>query len=76
MRSYFNHPGFVQANVDAVTEAFESIGRDARLVFVTHSIPDTMEEASAVSGASYSAQHLDVAATVAAAVEAAPRAAR
>ena len=69
VRSYFNHPGFVQANVDAVTEAFESIGRDARLVFVTHSIPDTMEEASAVSGASYSAQHLDVAATVAAAVE-------
>ncbi|WP_421734439.1 ferrochelatase [Cellulomonas sp.] len=69
VRSYFNHPGFVQANVDAVTEAFESIGRDARLVFVTHSIPDTMEEASRVSGASYSAQHLDVAATVAAAVE-------
>ena len=69
VRSYFNHPGFVQANVDAVTEAYESLGRDARLVFVTHSIPDTMEEASTVSGASYSAQHLDVAATVAAAVE-------
>ncbi|MEZ0449822.1 ferrochelatase [Cellulomonas sp. ICMP 17802] len=72
VRSYFNHPGFVQANVDAVTEAYESLGAagdDARLVFVTHSIPDTMEEASAVSGASYSAQHLDVAATVAAAVE-------
>jgi ferrochelatase len=68
VRSYFNHPGFVQANVDAVTEAFESLGRDARLVFVTHSIPDTMEEASAVSGASYRAQHLDVAATVATAV--------
>ncbi|WP_235522305.1 ferrochelatase [Cellulomonas sp. Root137] len=69
VRSYFNHPGFVQANVDAVTEAFASIDRDARLVFVTHSIPDTMEEASQVSGASYSAQHLDVARTVAAAVE-------
>jgi ferrochelatase len=69
VRSYFNHPGFVQANVDAVTEAYESLGRDARLVFVTHSIPDVMEEASVVSGASYSAQHLDVAATVAAAVQ-------
>ncbi|MBO3083800.1 ferrochelatase [Cellulomonas sp. zg-ZUI188] len=69
VRSYFNHPGFVQANIDAVTEAFESIGRDARLVFVTHSIPDTMDAASEVSGASYRAQHLDVAATVAAAVE-------
>ena len=68
VRSYFNHPGFVQANVDAVTEALEQVPADARLVFVTHSIPDTMEEASGVSGATYSAQHLDVAATVAAAV--------
>ncbi|GCD20285.1 putative ferrochelatase [Cellulomonas algicola] len=69
VRPYFNHPGFVQANVDAVAEAYEKIGDPAaRLVFVTHSIPTTMEEASAVSGATYSAQHLDVAATVAAAV--------
>ncbi|GCE76127.1 ferrochelatase [Cellulomonas biazotea] len=72
VRPYFNHPGFVQANVDAVTEAYGKLDADAaagaRLVFVTHSIPDTMEEASAVSGATYSAQHLDVAATVAAAV--------
>lgn len=69
VRPYFNHPGFVQANVDAVAEAYEKIGDPAaRLVFVTHSIPTTMEEASAVSGAPYSAQHLDVAATVAAAV--------
>ncbi|AEE45415.1 ferrochelatase [Cellulomonas fimi ATCC 484] len=72
VRPYFNHPGFVQANVDAVAEAYAGLAADAaaqaRLVFVTHSIPDTMEEASAVSGAAYSAQHLDVAATVAAAV--------
>jgi ferrochelatase len=71
VRSYFNHPGFVQANVDAVTEAFGQLDADlpTRLVFVTHSIPDTMEEASQVSGAAYSAQHLDIAATVAAAVQ-------
>lgn len=69
VRPYFNHPGFVQANVDAVAEAYDEVGDpSARLVFVTHSIPTTMEEASAVSGAPYSAQHLDVAATVAAAV--------
>lgn len=72
VRTYFNHPGFVEANVDAVTEAFEKLGGDtggdARLVFVTHSIPDTMEAASGVGGATYSEQHLDVAATVAAAV--------
>lgn len=72
IRPYFNHPGFVQANVDAVAEAYAQLDDEAaaqaRLVFVTHSIPTTMEEASAVSGATYSAQHLDVAATVAAAV--------
>jgi protoporphyrin/coproporphyrin ferrochelatase len=68
VRSYFNHPGFVAANVDAVTEAYATVPDGARIVFVTHSIPDTMEAASAVAGATYSAQHLDVAATVAAAV--------
>ena len=70
VHSYFNSPGFVQANIDAVVEAYASVPTDARLVFVTHSIPDTMEEASAVSGATYSAQHLDVAAVVAGGVEA------
>jgi len=71
VRSYFNHPGFAQANADAVTEAFEALGAAggdagaARLVFVTHSIPTTMEAASAVSHATYSAQHLDLAAVVA-----------
>lgn len=72
VRSYFNHPGFAQANTDAVVEAYRELAAahadladDARLVFVTHSIPDTMEAASAVSGATYSAQHLDLAAVVA-----------
>ncbi len=68
LRAYFNHPGFVEANVDAVTEAFGKVPAGARLVFVTHSIPHTMEEASGLGGPSYAAQHLDVAATVAAAV--------
>ncbi|PZR54302.1 ferrochelatase [Xylanimonas oleitrophica] len=74
IRSYFNTPGFVQANVDAVVEAFEQLtaqGGDAqaaKIVFVTHSIPTTMEEASGVGHATYSEQHLDVAAVIAAAV--------
>ena len=74
VRAYFNHPGFVQANVDAVVEAYAELaakggsGADAKLVFVTHSIPDTMEAASGVGHATYSEQHLDVAALVAAAV--------
>lgn len=74
IRSYFNHPGFVQANVDAVVDGYAELaraggsGRDARLVFVTHSIPDTMEAASGVGHATYSEQHLSVARVVAAAV--------
>ncbi|MGN8245696.1 ferrochelatase [Cellulomonas soli] len=78
IRAYFNHPGFVQANVDAVVEAYRALAAQApadataaRLVFVTHSIPTTMEEASAVSGATYREQHLDVARVVAREAEAA-----
>lgn len=78
VRSYFNHPGFAQANVDAVVDGYRALAEKdgaelaaaARLVFVTHSIPDTMEAASAVSGATYSEQHLDLAAVVAAEVSA------
>lgn len=71
VHSYFNHPGFVQANVDAVVEAYGELaagGADialAPLVFVTHSIPDTMEEASGAARPSYRSQHLDVAAVIA-----------
>ena len=69
LRHYFNHPGFVRANADAVVEAFAElgdVGSDARLVFVTHSIPDAMEAASGAVQPSYRTQHLDVAALVAA----------
>lgn len=69
IRAYFNHPGFAEAAADAVVDAFSQLPQDAdgaRLVFVTHSIPTTMDEASAVSGASYTDQHRDVAAVVAA----------
>jgi len=71
VRSYFNHPGFVAGNTDAVVEAYEQLrgsGADLAatpLVFVTHSIPDTMEDASGAVRPSYRAQHLDIAAVVA-----------
>jgi len=79
LRHYFNHPGFVRANADAVVEAYQALagrtGADvatlasaAPLVFVTHSIPDTMEEASGAQRPSYATQHLDVGALVAAEV--------
>ncbi|HWJ07936.1 MAG TPA: ferrochelatase [Nocardioides sp.] len=72
VRAYFNHPGFVAANTDGVLEALADLPdgvRDAaRLVFVTHSIPTSMSETSGPRGGAYVAQHLDVAASVAAAV--------
>lgn len=74
VRSYFNHPGFAQANVDAVLDGFAALaakggdGTVARLVFVTHSIPDTMEAASRIAFATYSEQHLDLARVIAAQV--------
>src|SRR4030095_13347536 len=40
IRHYANHPGFVQASVDATLEALERLGAaadEAHLVFVTHS---------------------------------------
>lgn len=71
LRHYFNHPGFVRANADAVVEAYAGLGEagsDALLVFVTHSVPETMEEASGVQQPSYRTQHVDVATLVAAEV--------
>jgi len=74
IRSYFNTPGFVQGNVDAVVEAYHRLeaeggdGEAARLVFVTHSVPTTMEAASGVGHATYSEQHLDIAGLIAAQV--------
>ncbi|WP_029068370.1 ferrochelatase [Jonesia quinghaiensis] len=62
VRVYFNHPGFLAANTDAVAEALAKIGPDTHIVYVTHSIPTTMEQASgAVHPATYSEQHLAVA---------------
>jgi ferrochelatase len=64
LRSYYNHPGFLEPVVDAVVEAVA--GRpDARIVFVTHSIPSSMNDASGPSGGAYLAQHRNAAAYVA-----------
>ena len=77
LRHYFNHPGFVEPNVDAVlaglaglAELGEEVAAGAHLVFVTHSIPIAMAETSGPEGGAYVAQHLDVAAEVSARVAA------
>jgi len=72
LRNYFNHPGFVEPVVDAVLAGRQALPEDvrdgARLVFVTHSIPTAMNDTSGPAGGAYLAQHLDVAAVVAARV--------
>ena len=55
VRHYFNHPGFVEPMVDATLAALAElpveIRNDARLLFVTHSIPTAMNDASGRGGA-------------------------
>lgn len=75
LRHYFNHPGFVQANADAVLASLATLSDRqrpaARLVFVTHSIPNEMAESSGPDGGAYVAQHLSTAGLVADGVRAA-----
>jgi ferrochelatase len=72
LRHYFNHPGFVEPVADAVLAALAGLPDDVRagahLAFVTHSIPLSMADTSGPDGGTYVAQHLDVAAHVAARV--------
>ncbi|SPT54305.1 Ferrochelatase [Actinomyces bovis] len=55
-RPFYNTPGMLAANVDAIVTAFEELvaqgvpADGVRLVLVTHSVPVAMEEGSAPSG--------------------------
>ncbi len=65
LRHYFNHPGFLEPNVDAtlaaIAELGEAVRHDARLLFVTHSIPTAMNDVAGPDGGAYVAQHRSVA---------------
>jgi ferrochelatase len=66
LRHYFNHPGFVGPFTEATREALVSAPADSHVVFVTHSIPTTMNDASGGPGRrAYEQQHLSVASLVA-----------
>jgi ferrochelatase len=69
LRPYFNHPGFVEPVVDGALAALADLPDDvrdrARLVFVTHSIPTSMNDASGPHGGAYLTQHRDVTSVVA-----------
>lgn len=63
LRPFFNEPGFIAANLAAITEAGATLPggiAGAHIVYVTHSIPDAMQDASAVTGPGYREQHEDV----------------
>ncbi len=74
LRHYYDHPGFVQANAEAVLAALDQLpgGRQepARLVYVTHSIPVAMDESSGPRGGAYTAQHRAAAAAISGRVDA------
>jgi ferrochelatase len=61
LRHYFNHPGFVEPMVDATLSALAGLGdaarRDAHVLFVTHSIPESMNDTAGPDGGAYVAQH-------------------
>lgn len=67
IRPFFNHPGFVEAWVDRVREAWQKVPIHCRascqVVFTAHSIPVSM-----AAGCQYQQQLLDVATVVATAV--------
>lgn len=75
IRQYWNHPGFSGANSRIVTEGarqmHERTGVVPHLVFVTHSLPDSMDDTSGPGddeGNLYSSQHAELAAAITAEV--------
>jgi ferrochelatase len=64
LRHYFNHPGFVEPMVDAtlasLADLSDQVRDDAHLVFVTHSVPLSMNDGSGPEGGAYVDQHLSV----------------
>lgn len=67
VRPFFNDPGFIAANIDAIRAAGQELadGLDgAHIAYITHSIPTAMQEASEVTGPGYREQHEDVRAVI------------
>lgn len=72
LRHYYNHPGFISAQADAVVALGAPLGKArtpaAHLVFTAHSIPVTSALSSGPQGGAYPAQLAAAAALVAAQV--------
>jgi protoporphyrin/coproporphyrin ferrochelatase len=46
LRAFYNHPGFVEANVEHVRAALDEVGSGAHVAFTAHSIPLAMASRS------------------------------
>ncbi|MBP2414218.1 ferrochelatase [Arthrobacter stackebrandtii] len=65
IRQYYNHPGFAEAELGCVRRAIEAFAQEVgeldprrhRLLYVTHSIPQSMQDASERWTAGYRNQH-------------------
>jgi protoporphyrin/coproporphyrin ferrochelatase len=72
LRHYFDHPGFIEANADAVRTGLARLPGDgadtARLVFTAHSVPVSMNATAGPAGGLYLDQHRVTASLVAEAV--------
>ena len=68
LRAFYNHPLFIEANVDHIREAWSKLDEDARpaaqLVFTAHSIPESM-----AANCEYAAQLQETARLIANALE-------
>ena len=63
LRHYYNHPGFVEPMVDATLTALSELPEKQRneavVLFVTHSIPDSMNDASGRHGERLGGAYVD-----------------
>ena len=64
LRAYFDHPGFLEPVVDATLSALaelpDALRDGAHLSFVTHSLPESMNDSSGPRGGAYVDQHHSV----------------
>ncbi|GLY33286.1 ferrochelatase [Kineosporia sp. NBRC 101731] len=57
IRHYFDQDGFQQPITDSIQEGLESLPAGSRIAFVTHSIPNAMDDASGPGGNAYTKTH-------------------
>ncbi|WP_405058231.1 ferrochelatase [Kribbella sp. NBC_01505] len=69
LRHYANHPGFVSSFTEATADALSTLPAGSAVAYVTHSIPNAMNDTSGPDGNGYVDWHLDVAAEIGAELE-------